>query len=419
MAKKRTGPIVGIDLGTENIRAVVAERNDMDGLDILAFASVPSTGLRRGQVVNIGGTSDDVKKVLAELNLMVDRKIHEVFCSISGNHVEGMTSSGTVAVKNNEVRVEDVDRVLRQARTVKLPPGRDILHVLPTYYTIDNAPPVQTPVGHAGVRLHVDVHLVTVARSVMDNTFTCAARADLKAQGLAFSGLAASEALLTDPEKEMGAILVDIGAGTTDIIIWHDRAVRYVGSIPLGGSLMTSDVAVGLLATKAEAEQLKIRYGHAYANGVDPQDMFEVPGVGARASAQFTRQHMASLIEPHVTEIFTKVAEAVKGAGLEELSRTSGVVLTGGVSQLPGIADFARELLGLNVRVADMQLSMDGQFNWGGMTNVFQDPQYGVAVGIVSMASRGELSMSYDPRVPTPSRDDKKGIWDWFKRNFS
>lgn len=420
MAKKRSGPIVGVDLGTENVRAVAVDRNDIDGLDIMGYACVPSTGLRRGQVVNIGGTSDDLKKVMAELQLMMgDKRPHDFYCSISGNHIEGQNSTGDVTVRA-EVHADDVDRVLRQARTTSLQPGREILHVLPTYYTIDKAPPVQTPVGHAGVRLHADVHLVTASRAVIDNTYTCGARADLRVQGLAFSALAASDALLTDPEKEMGVLLVDIGAGTTDIIIWHDRSVRYVGSVPLGGWLMSNDVAVGLSTTRAEAEKIKVRWGYAYANGVDPAELIEVPGIGARAPATYTRQHLASLIEPHVTEIFTKVVDAVKGAGLESLIRSTGVVLTGGVAQLPGMADFARELLGLNVRIADMQLSIDDKMNWGGMTNIFQDPQYAVALGIVSMANRGELDMEMGTpsvsQVRTPGSSG--GVFDWFKRVF-
>lgn len=406
---RKTDVLAAIDFGTDCIRTVIAEAED-DSLDIIGVGQAKSTGLKRGVVINIESTVNAIREAVEEAELMAGREVVEAYANITGSHIRGMNKSGVVSVGKREVRPDDVGRVLKAARAVKIEAGRDFVHVLPIDFAVDDNYGLRGPVGIAGVRLETNVHIVTAARSALDNVTTCCNREGIRVNNLVFSPLAASQTLLHEDEKELGVVLADVGAGVTEFVVWFNGSVIQTGVIPIGGDVITNELAVALRTPRAEAEQIKLKYGVAMASMVPEDDTIEVPAVGGRPPQTKSRRLLADVAEPVLEEIFTAVAEQIQRAGNEERV-SSGMVLTGGSSRMEGICDLGEQILGIPVRNgALLDPGASGATPYGGVTSAVSDPAFGVALGMVLLASKEDLQHSGS----TTSPDD--GTWHRFKK---
>jgi len=399
--------LVAIDIGTESVRCVIAETTEA-GLDIIGVGKAKSTGLKRGVVINIESTVSAIRGAVEAAELMAGREVTEAFCSISGSHIAGRNLSGVVAVRNNEVRTDDVARVLKAARAVRIAEGRDCIHVLPIEFAVDDIYELHSPLGIAGVRLEAKVHMITAAKAAMDNIVTCCNREGIKVAGLVFSPLAASETVLHSDEQELGVILADLGAGTSDFAVWFNGGVIQTGVVNIGGKLVSDEIAVAMRTPRAEAEQMKMKYGCAMSSLVPEEETLEVPAVGGRPSQVKKRSFLAEVIEPGLEEIFTSIGEQIRRAGHEE-HVSSGLVLTGGTSKMNGIAELAEQILGIPVRCGEM---VTHESSLGGVTNAVSDPAFNVALGMVMMGSKDRGGESSQLSLP----DD--GVWTRFRRWF-
>jgi cell division protein FtsA len=410
MAKSRkNGRLVALDMGSETVRAVVAERTEK-GLDIIGAAKAKSSGLQKGNVIDIASTSAAVDAVINDLRVMCGQDVHEVLCSISGSHISGLNNPAVVSVTSGRVTEKDKADVIAKAQEVRLPLGREIFHVAPTEYAVDENDGVKGPVGMSGVRLEAKVHMVTAAKAQMDNIRTCCDRSKVKVSHLVYSGLAVSEAVLHQDEKELGVIVADIGAGTTDIAVWHNGAVIQTAVIPLGGAAITNDIATGLRTPRREAERLKMEYGCALASMVSEEETMEVPSVGGREPAVLKRALLAEIIEPRMEEIFTQIAQEIQRAGnVDRVS--SGLVMTGGTALIPGMVELGSGVLGLGVRVGHL---VDPDQVFGGLSTPIEDESYMVCLGILTMADRGHLNRRAGDG---PEEDGRRPVGDsWWKR---
>ncbi len=348
---------------------------DENGVDIVGIGTAPSRGLRKGVVVNIDATVESIRKAVEEAELMAGCEIHSVYTGIAGAHVKGFNSHGVVAVKDTEVSGGDVERVLDAASAVAMPMDREVLHVLPQEFVVDDQDGIKQPIGMAGVRLEAKVHIVTASVTSAQNVVKCCDRSGLHVSDIVLEPLAAAEAVLTPEERELGVALVDIGGGTTDIMVFHDGAVKHTAVLPIGGNHLTNDIATGLRTPFAEAEKIKQRYGCALSNMVARAETIEVPSVGGRAPRVLSRQILAEIIEPRVEEIFALVAREVTRSGYEDIL-ASGVVVTGGSTVLEGMTELAEQVFGLPVRLG-VPLSV------GGLVDVVSSPMYATGVGLV------------------------------------
>ena len=306
--------IAGLDLGTTKVTVIVAELTD-DGLDVIGIGSVPAKGLKKGVVVNIESTVQAIRAAVEQAEAMAGVEINTVFAGIAGSHVSGMNEEGVAAIGSREVTQDDVDRVLIQAKAVPLPGDREVIHVLPQEYIVDAQDGIKEPVGMAGVRLEARVHMVTAASSCVANIVKCAERCGLHVAEVVLQPLASAHAVLSDDEKEIGAVLIDIGGGTSDIIVYVDGAVVHTSSIPIGGINLTNDVATGLRTPMAEAERIKIKYGCASSAHVDDDEVVEVPSVGGREPRVIPRRMLCDIIEPRVEEIFQACRHVIVETG--------------------------------------------------------------------------------------------------------
>lgn len=381
--------IAGLDLGTTKVCTIVAEVTE-DGVDIIGVGSVPSKGLRKGVVVNIESTVHSIRAAIEQAETMAGVEIGTVYAGIAGSHVRGMNQDGVAAISTREVSEEDVRRVLEQAKAIPLPSDRQVIHVLPQEYIVDDQDGIKEPVGMSGVRLEARVHLVTAASTAAQNITKCAERCNLHVAEMVLEPLASGTAVLSDDEKEIGVGLIDIGGGTTDLIIFVDGAVVHTSVIPIGGINLTNDIATGLRTPMAEAERIKIKYGCASTAMVDEEETIEVPSVGGRAPRILPRHVLCQIIEPRVEEIFQAVAHVIAETGFGEML-ASGVVLTGGTTQLDGMAELAESTLGLPVRPG----SPTGV---GGLLDVVRSPAYSTGVGLVKYGA--------DRLRATPIMDD-------------
>ena len=346
---KRTGMVAALDLGTAKTCAIVGEVNE-GGIEVCGLGEAPSRGLRKGVIVHVESTVQSIKKAVAEAEAMAGCEIRHVTASLGGGHIRGISSHGVVAVRNGEVSPGDLSRVLDAARAVALPADREVLHVLPQEYIIDDQEGLKEPVGIAGVRLEAKVHIVTSQVSAAQNLVKCCKQAGLTVDDVVLGAIASADAVLTQEEKELGVALVDIGAGTTDVVIFHGGAVRHTASLPLGGGHLTNDIAAGLRTPTAEAEKIKQRYGCARASVVERHTEIEVPSVGNREPRVLSRHILCEIIEPRVEEIFTLIQREIIRSGYEEVL-ASGVVLVGGTVLLEHITDVAEQVLRLPVRI--------------------------------------------------------------------
>ena len=342
MAREYKDVVVGLDIGTAKVMAVVAEVLPNGELKLAGLGVAPSNGLKRGVVVNIDATVQSIQQALKEAELMADCKIQRVYTGITGSHIRGLNSSGMVAVKDKEVTPADVARVVETAKAINISSDQRLLLVEPQEFVIDGQD-VKEPIGMSGIRLEAKIHIVTGAQSAAENIIKCVRRCGLEAEQLVLNPSASSSAVLTEDEKSLGVAMVDIGAGTTDVSIFTDGSVRHTAVIPIAGDLITSDIAMALRTPTKDAEDIKVDYGVAKQLLADPNEHVEVPGLGDRAPRMLSRQALAGVIEPRVEEIFSLVHQVIRDSGYEELL-SSGIVLTGGSAVMPGMVELAEDI---------------------------------------------------------------------------
>ncbi len=384
---KNSELVVGLDIGTTKICAIVGEIQP-EGVDIVGIGTSPSRGLRKGVVINIESTVSSIKRAVEEAEMMAGCEIKNVYVGIAGGHIKGINSHGIVAVKDKEVKDSDIRRVIDAARAVVIPMDREVIHILPQEYIIDNQDGIKEPLGMSGVRLEAKVHLVTGACSSAQNIIKCANKTGLDVADIVLQQLASSMAVLNDDEKDLGVVLIDIGGGTTDIAIFSGGSIVHTSVLALGGNQITNDIAVGLRTPAPEAEKLKVKSGCAMASLVDKDETIEVPSVGGRSTRTLSRQILAEIIEPRVEEIFSLVQREIQRSGFEDLL-ASGAVITGGTTILDGMTELAEDVLGMPVRRGiPMRV--------GGLVDVVRSPVYATGVGLV-MYGRAHLENKFFP----------------------
>ncbi|MFA7438516.1 cell division protein FtsA [Castellaniella sp.] len=370
--------IVGLDIGTSKVVAVVAEILPEGGFEVLGLGQHESEGMRKGVVVNIESTVNSIQRALEEAELMADCKIREVYTGIAGSHIASFNSAGMVAVKDKEVTAADVARVVETARAVNIPNDQQVLHVLTQEFIVDSQEDIREPIGMSGMRLEVRVHIVTGVVSAVQNIIKCVRRCGLEVQDLILQPLASSLSCLTSDEKELGVVLVDIGAGTTDIAIYTGGAIRHTAVIPIAGDQVTSDIAAMLRTPTPDAEEIKLQHGIAKQTLVDAEEIIEVPGLGDRPNRSVKRQALSAVIEPRLEELFGFVQQVVSESGHEELL-ASGVVLTGGTALMPGMVELAEDIFLKPVRVAVPLYS-------GSLSDVMRNPRFATVMGLLTEA---------------------------------
>lgn len=411
MSARRDNLIVGLDIGTTKICAIVGSVSD-DGIEIVGIGSSPSTGLRKGVVINIESTVASIKKAIEEAELMAGCEIKSVYAGIAGGHIKGINSQGVIAIKNREVSQDDVKRVIDAAKAIAIPMDREVIHILPQEFIIDEQDGIREPLGMSGVRLEAKVHIVTGAVASAQNIVKSCNRAGLGVADIVLEQLASSESVLSADEKELGVCLVDIGGGTTDIALFCDGAIKYTSVISLGGNQLTNDIAVGLRTPFAEAEKIKRNHGCCLSALVGKDEKIEVPSVGGRKPRELSRNVLCEILEPRVEELFSLVNRELIKSGLED-SIASGVVITGGSSILEGMPELAEQIFNLPVRRGLPQ-------RIGGLTDVVNSPVYSTGVGLVVYGSRNVGPQEFPP---TKSEDSifstaTRRMKSWFREFF-
>src|SRR3954470_22445123 len=410
MAKQKSGEIiVGLDIGTTKICAIVGELTD-SGIDIIGIGSHPSKGLRKGVVVNIEATVASIRRAIEEAEAMAGTEISHVYTGIAGGHIKGFGSRGVVALKDKEVREADILRVIEQAKTVNIPVDREVIHVLPQEFIVDDQGGIKEPLGMAGYRLEAKVHIVTGAVASAQNIVKCANKTGLNVADIVLQPLASSEACLTDEEKELGVCLVDIGGGTTDIAIFAGGSIVHTAVIALGGNNLTNDIAIGLRTPAHEAERIKQKYGCCLPAMVNKDDTLEVPSVGGRVPRVLGRQILCEILEPRVEEIFQLVHREIQKCGYEDLL-ASGIVITGGSTLLAGMPELAEEVIGLPVR-RGMPRGI------GGLVDVVKSPMYATGVGLVVYGARNQDRRMFRIREENVYRKVKGRMREWLEEIF-
>ena len=381
--------VVGLDIGTSKVVAMVAELGDDGQLQVVGIGAQESRGLKRGIVANIESTVLSIKRAIEEAELMADCKINAVTVSMGGNHISSMNSHGIVAIQAGEVSELDLERVIDAARAVALPSGQKILHILPQEYVIDGQEGIQDPLGMAGVRLEVKVHIVTCALNVSQNIVKCVSRCDLNLDDIVLNALASSYAVLTDDEKELGVCLVDMGGGTIDVAVFTAGAIRHTAVIPVAGDQVTNDIAMALRTPTVHAEDVKVRYACALAQLTDLSESIKVPSVGDRPARDLSRQALAEVVEPRYEELYTLVQAELRRSGYEELI-AAGMVLTGGTAQMEGAVELAEEIFHMPVRLAKPHKAQ-------GPSGLLDNPTYSTCVGLLNYALQAGSSIQVEP----------------------
>ena len=409
MPKEYKDLVVGLDIGTAKVMVVVAEVLPGGELKLAGLGVAPSNGLKRGVVVNIDATVQSIQQALKEAELMADCKITRVYTGITGSHIRGINSSGMVAVKDKEVTPADVARVVETARAINISSDQRLLLVEPQEFVIDGQD-VKEPIGMSGMRLEAKVHIVTGAQSAAENIIKCVRRCGLEVDQLMLNPLASSQAVLTEDERELGVCLVDIGAGTTDVAIFTNGAIRHTAGIPIAGDLITSDIAMALRTPTKDAEEIKIEYGVAKQLLADPADQLEVPGLGDRPPRMLSRQALAGVIEPRIEEIYSLVHQVIRESGYEELL-SSGIVITGGAAVMPGMVELGEDIFLKPVRKGVPTYH-------GALYDMVSNPRSATVMGLLEEAriarSRGMRAAQQAGSVKTWFGRAK----DWFLGNF-
>jgi len=379
--KMEKGMMVGLDIGTSKVTAIVGEVNDNNQMEIVGIGSHPSRGLKKGVVVNIESTVQSIQRCIEEAELMAGCQIHSVYTGIAGSHIRSMNSHGIVAIKDREVSASDVERVIDAARAVAIPADQRVLHVMPQEFVIDQQEGIREPVGMSGVRLEAKVHLVTGAVSAAQNIIKCVRRCGLEVDDIILEQLASSSSVLTEDEKELGICLVDIGGGTTDVAVFTDGAIKHTAVIPIAGDQVTNDIAVAMRTPTQYAEEIKIKYACALRQLANPDDTIEVPGVGGREPRRLSRQTLAEVVEPRYEELLSLVHAELRRSGFEDLV-AAGVVLTGGSSKMEGVVELAEEVFHMPVRLGMPQFVT-------GLVDVVRNPIHATGVGLLLFGQQG------------------------------
>ncbi len=387
--------IVGLDIGTSKVVAIVGEINEEGGLNIVGIGRHKSRGLKKGTVVNIESTVQSIQRAVEEAELMAGCQIHSVYAGIAGSHVRSMNSHGIVAIRDKEVYAADIERVIDAAQAVAIPADQKVLHILPQEYVIDSQEGVKEPLGMSGVRLEAKVHLVTCATNAAQNIEKCIKRCGLETDEIILEQLASSYSVLTEDEKELGVCIVDIGGGTTDIAIFTEGAIRHTGVIPIAGDQVTNDIAMALRTPTDHAEELKIKYACALSQLASDDDMIKVPSVGERPPRELSRQALADVVEPRYDELFHLIQSEIRQSGYEDML-AAGMVFTGGTSKMEGVAELAEEIFHMPVRIG-MPVEVNG------LVDIVRNPTYSTAVGLLlygmKQAQEREGSVVRDPGI--------------------
>jgi cell division protein FtsA len=399
--------IVGLDIGTTKICAVVGEVTS-DGIEVVGIGSHPSEGLRKGVVINIEKTVHSIKEAIEEAETMAGCEISSVYAGIAGGHIKGFNSHGVIALKDGEVTKKDVERVIEAASAVAIPMDREVIHVLTQEYIVDEQDGITDPLGMAGVRLEAKIHIVTGAVTSAQNIIKCANRAGLDVCDIVLESLASSEAVLSEEERNLGVALVDFGGGTTDMAIFSKGSIKHTSVLPLGGNNLTYDISIGLRTPRIEAEKIKIKYGCGLSSMISKDETIEVPGVGNGKGRVLSRQILGEILEPRVEEIFNLIHNELNRSGYEDMIN-SGMVITGGSSELPGIPEIAEQVFNCPARIGFPQKIT-------GLFEVVNKPMYATAVGLVvygaKRAKRGKKFRIRDTNIFARVMERMKK---WFK----
>lgn len=402
--------VVGLDIGTSKIVALVAEIDGDGNVDLIGMGTHPSQGLKKGVVVNIDSTVHAIGKAVQEAELMADVQIRSVFAGIAGSHIKSLNSHGIVAIKNTEVTQDDVDRVVDAAKAVAIPADQRIIHVLPQEFLIDNQDGIHQPIGMSGVRLEAKVHLVSGSISASQNIAKCIQLCNLEVEDIILEQLASSHSVLTDDEKDLGVLLVDMGGGTTDIAIFTEGAIRHTAVIPIAGDQVTNDIAVAFRTPTQFAEEIKVKYACALRQLASPDDMIEVPGVGDRGARRLARQTLAEVVEPRYEELLGLVQGELRRSGFEDAC-AAGVVLTGGTSKMEGVVELAEEIFHMPVRLGVPQ-------HVNGLSDVARNPIHATGVGLLLYGQQRRQNPSHEPVDTRSEKGLLKRMAEWFQRNF-
>jgi cell division protein FtsA len=402
---KREEIIVGLD--TTKVACLVGEITD-EGIDIIGVGTQPCSGLKKGVVVNIDSTVAAIAKAVEEAEHMAGVEITQVYAGIAGSHIKAFHSEGVVAIRDREVRPTDIERVIEAAKAVSIPQDREILHVVPREFSIDQQDGIKEPLGMAGVRLEARVHIVTAASASAQNIIKCCTRCGLEVQDLVLEPYATAESVLHSDEKELGVALLDIGGGTSDLVVFSEGALVHTIVLPIGGHQLTNDIAVGLRTPMTEAERLKHRHGCAMSSLIAEDETIEVPSVGGRPPRVFPRTVLSEILQPRVDEIFSLVRDELERCGLAD-TLASGMVVTGGSTILQGLPELAEEILGMPVRRGVPQ-------GIGGLSDVVKSPIYATAVGLVLYGARKQDGLLLS------QNSERRGVWrrmrTWFAEVF-
>jgi len=402
--------IVGLDIGTSKVVAIVGEVTPAGEIEVIGIGSHPSRGLKKGVVVNIESTVQSIQRAVEEAELMAGCQIHSVYAGIAGSHIRSLNSHGIVAIRDKEVTAADVERVIDAARAVAIPADQRILHILPQEFIIDNQEGIREPIGMSGVRLEAKVHMVTGAVSAAQNIIKCVRRCGLEVDDIILEQLASSNAVLTDDEKELGVCLVDIGGGTTDLAVFTEGAIRHTAVIPIAGDQVTNDIAVALRTPTQHAEEIKIKYACALTQLASPDETIEVPSVGDRAARRLARQTLAEVVEPRYEELFTLVQAELRRSGFEDLC-AAGIVLTGGSAKMEGVIELAEEIFHMPVRLGLPQYI-------SGLVDVVRNPIYSTGVGLLLFGYQNRAVREAEARMSGGFNSVLKRMKSWFQGNF-
>ncbi|MBE0488776.1 MAG: cell division protein FtsA [Halomonas sp.] len=419
--------VVGLDIGTSKVVAIVGQPTDDGGIEIAGIGSHPSRGMKKGVVINIESTVLSIQRAVEEAELMAGCDIHSVYVGVAGSHISSMNSDGVVAIKEREVTPSDIDRVIDSARARAISEGQRVLHVIPQEFSIDTQGGIREPLGMSGVRLEARVHLVTAALNAVQNIEKCVRRCGLEVDAIILEQLASSMAVLTEDERELGVCMVDIGGGTTDIAVFTEGAIRYTAVIPIAGDQVTNDIAMALRTPTQHAEEIKVKYACALTQLAASDEMIKVPSVGDRPARDLSRQALAEVVEPRYEELFTLVRDELRRSGYEDLV-AAGVVLTGGTSRMEGVVELAEEIFHMPVRIACPQ-------NVRGLADVVRNPIYSTGVGLLHYAlqetRQGHGRQAQGSVIPVPARREdasRRGLKEnmpalarlkgWLKGNF-
>jgi len=403
--------LVGLDIGTSKIVAIVAKINDENDLTVIGIGQAESKGLKKGVVINIDSTVNSIRAAVEEAELMSDCKIETVTTGIAGSHIRSFNSTGMVAIRDAEVSQNDVDRVIETATAINIPSDQQILHVIPQEFIIDGQEDIKEPIGMSGRRLEVRAHIVTGAISAAQNIIKCIKRCGISVSDLVLQPLASSSSILTEDEKNLGTLLIDIGGGTTDIAIFSGGAIRHTAVIPIAGDQITSDIAMALRASTNEAEAIKLTHGVCKQSLVEKRTEFEVAGLGDRSQNRLlSKNTLAAVIEPRVEELFSLVSQVSRESGFDELI-SSGVVLTGGSSLLVGVVELAEDVFFRQVRVANPYYS-------GNLSDVISNPRYSTAMGLIIEANKDLSRFEPDVFDSNSWLEVLRKMKSWFVGNF-